>query len=1388
MTDTTTGDQAKAMADLTKQLATLISTFSALAQKGPIVSGSSQEANSIDSKLADSITSRIPTFTYDPDNDQTFEQWYSRHKDTIVIDGATLSDDVRTRLVLSKLSSKEYTHYSNRLLPKTPSDLKFDETIQKLEDTFKATSSIYQRRQEFLRTEYTGSNLEEYTGIVLRRFATSQFKSMTDDQLCCMIWINGLRDPSFSDIRTRALQVMESKPDITLLQLEIEIKRLLDIRADSKCAAGSTPAKTTEINAIHNKYKRDTKNEKSPPSACYRCGGSHWAKDCKVKDVKCSKCGKTTHIQKYCRTKQNEKHRGFDKKQVRSVIIGSAATPGSNRLYRNIMINDKMVKMQLDTGADVTLISIEDWKKLGKPALDKPSITIKSANHQPITVKGSFTCDFIINGNSASGSAHVAETGTLLGIDWISKDPELWKLLLGSRQVSSTVATVGSACDYLDDKRAKLKDDLMNQCSEIFQPGLGKCTKTKASILLKPGAQPVFRKARPVPYAALPTITEELDRLIHADVITPIDHAQWAAPIVTVRKKNGSLRMCADFSTGLNDAIQDHQHPLPTAEDIFSNLNGGKYFSQIDLAEAYLQIELDEDSKNLLCINTHRGLYQFNRLPFGVKPATAIFQQVIDSMITGLEGTAAYLDDIIITGSTIDEHNERVKAVMIRIADYGLRVRIEKCKFLMNQIVFLGFIIDEHGRRPDPEKIAAIDKMPPPANVSQLRSFLGMIQFYGNFVKELFELRPPLNELTKKDTEFIWSKECQAAFTRVKEILKSDLLLTHFNPKLPIIVAADASQYGIGTVISHRFPDGSEKAIFHSSHSLTAPQRNYSQIEKEAFGLITAVTKYHRFIHGRHFTLRTDHKPLLSIFGDKKGIPVYSANRLQRWATILLNYNFSIEYINTNDFGQADALSRLIAEQSQSKEVEDQVIAQVEVDVLANFIFTCDNLPVTVEAIIASSQKDPIISQVMEHVKSNSWPKQIDKLSELGKFANRHEQLSIVKDCLMLGDRVVIPSSLRQRVLKMLHRAHPGIVRMKQLARSFVYWITLDKDIETIVKSCDQCASAAKNPIKNTLCSWSTPTNLPFILNTIHADYAGPIQGIYYLVIVDSFSKWPEVIATTSISSSSTINIFRKIFAQFGNPKVLVTDNGTQFTSAPFNDFCKENGIQHIRSPPFHPQSNGQAERFVDTLKRALCKLKGEGNNDSAIQVFLQNYRSTPCASSPKHLSPAENFIGRRIRTTLDLLLPSKETPTTRNETMELQFKNQHGAKKKIFQEHDKVYVRNYRNPQSPTWIAGIITRRIGHTLYKVQVNDNSWIRHANQLRSREAVPQITSIAELLDMDTFYEQPSDKSTPTPAPAPSSTKNTPSPPPARKSTRLRHPTRNLDVNPKKKSYK
>ncbi|VDL71646.1 unnamed protein product [Nippostrongylus brasiliensis] len=519
----------------------------------------------------------------------------------------------------------------------------------------------------------------------------------------------------------------------------------------------------------------------------------------------------------------------------------------------------------------------------------------------------------------------------------------------------------------------ELLPELKKKFGSVFQKGLGKCTKEKASLKLLEGAKPVFKMKRPVAHASLEIVGKEIERLVEMDVIEPITHSEWAAPIVCVRKANGNIRVCADFSTGLNKSLEAYEYPIPIPEDIFARLNGGRFFSQIDFSDAYLQIELTDEAKELVVINTHKGLYRYKRMPFGIKTAPGIFQSVMNKMISGLEGVAAYLDDLIVMGTTLEEHRKNLFALFERIAEYGFRVKLEKCSFAKPEIHFLGFIIDRDGRRPNPEKIAAIINMPTPENVTQLRAFLGMVTYYSSFIRNMKERRGPLDALLQKDAKWTWKHTHETAFQNLKKMLASDLNLTHYDPKKKLIVAADACEYGIGYVISHQMVDGTEKPIAHGSRSLTVAEKNYAQIEKEALALVEAIKKFHKYVYGRHFTLRTDHKPLLAIFGSKKGVPIHSANRLIRWATMLIGYNFEIEYIKTDSFGQADGLSRLIQRHPLTK--EDCVIASVEKDVNRVLTDAIRKLPVTANRIREYTEMDVLLRKLKNFIDSGKWPK-----------------------------------------------------------------------------------------------------------------------------------------------------------------------------------------------------------------------------------------------------------------------------------------------------------------------------------------------------------------------------------------------------------------------------
>ena len=298
----------------------------------------------------------------------------------------------------------------------------------------------------------------------------------------------------------------------------------------------------------------------------------------------------------------------------------------------------------------------------------------------------------------------------------------------------------------------------------------------------------------------------------------------------------------------------------------------------LDMTQAYQQLVLDEESREYVVINTHRGPYLYKRLPFGVSSAPGIFQRVMESVLRGIPGVVVYLDDILITAPTDEEHVATVAVVLERLKEAGLHLKKEKCVFLAPSVIYLGHLIDSQGLHPVQEKVQAIQDAPQPINVAQLKSYLGLLSYYSKFLRNLSTTMAPLYKLLKHDEPWKWTEEQGQAFKQSKELILSSKVLVHFDPKLPIRLACDASDYGISAVLSHGMP------VRFFSRSLTPTEKKYSQIEKEGLACVMGVTRFHSYLWGHHFTLQTDHKPLLTLFNENKPIPQQAAKRIQRWA------------------------------------------------------------------------------------------------------------------------------------------------------------------------------------------------------------------------------------------------------------------------------------------------------------------------------------------------------------------------------------------------------------------------------------------------------------------------------------------------------------------------
>ena len=428
-------------------------------------------------------------------------------------------------------------------------------------------------------------------------------------------------------------------------------------------------------------------------------------------------------------------------------------------------------------------------------------------------------------------------------------------------------------------------------------------------------------------------------------------------------------------------------------------------------------------------------------------------------------------------------------------------------------------------------------------------------------------------------------------------------------------------------MLSHVLPNGEERPVEYISRMLSPAEARYAQIDREALAIVWAVKRFHLYLYGREFTLVTDHKALTFIFGKHKNIPEMSASHITRWAIFLMNYQFDVKYRNTKDHGNADMLSRLSKPVKHSKDKDEWT---------ETFSLSMSESLLDTKLVAKETSRDAVLSKVKGYI-LDGWPEQIDKEGEMAAFWSRKSELTVELDCILWGNRVVIPLKLRGWVLQVLHSTHGGMVGMKSLARSYVWFPKLDKMIEDTVRTCEVCAKFGKSLPKLEDHPWTRP-NGPF--QRVHVDFC-ELNNTMWFVLQCAYSKWPEVIRMNkNTTSSATIKVLTSIFARTGIPMTLVSDNGPQLVSEEMEAFLKRIGVNHVTVPTYSPKSNGICERFVGTFKASVKKM-GEtcSDIDKNVANFLLMYRNTPHPTTKQ--SPAVLAFNRSLRCNLHAIKPS---------------------------------------------------------------------------------------------------------------------------------------------------
>ena len=582
------------------------------------------------------------------------------------------------------------------------------------------------------------------------------------------------------------------------------------------------------------------------------------------------------------------------------------------------------------------------------------------------------------------------------------------------------------------------------------------------------------------------------------------------------------------------------------------------------------------------------------------------------------------------------------------------------------------------------------------------------------FIPNLSFILAPLYNLQKKDAKWNWDDRCIKAFIECKRELCSEKLLTHYDPKKEIIVTTDACLDGVSGVLSH-IVNGEERPVFFVSRALTPAERNYPTLHREALAVVFAMEKFYKYVYGHFVRIFSDHKPLEGIFN--KGGSSIVAQRLQRYVLRLSIFDYVLKHRPGKDIGHADGLSRLpiIGKPSGADERESKFFA-------IKSIAKGSPMSLNLDLIRSETKIDPELSKVRELL-IKGWPNS-RVAPELKRYFSKYRELSVEFDCVIYENRTIIPRSLQKAALKILHANHAGIVKMKQIAREYIYWEGINKDIENYVKSCEPCQALRKDKPNKEFGKWREATHP---LERVHIDFFH-FKGQTYLIFIDAYSRWLEIKVMNRTTASKVIRELDSIFCTFGYAETIVSDNGPPFDSHEFNNYAKEHEIELIHSPPYHPQSNGIVERAVQTVKSVLRKLAYEHKSHfqitDQIEKFLFTHRNSPSTedniiSSHKMFNFKPRFELTKFKIIKSTKISKIEFQEPKQVTFDSQDTNQRVTKPKAgieFKEREEVLYSARKNGYVQWYPAKIVKRKSDFT-YIIKVSDSVKLAHINQLR-----------------------------------------------------------------------
>lgn len=955
----------------------------------------------------------------------------------------------------------------------------------------------------------------------------------------------------------------------------------------------------------------------------------------------------------------------------------------------SLCIENKIMTFKCDTGAQINVLSLRDFKKLVNMdksyKLKDTTIILEVFGGNQIKPLGKVSLTISFDNKTFKTEFIIVERNVqpILGL------PSLIELKFFNINNCNSNNKVNLI------KVNDQKNLLIKKHCKLFQ-GIGQFDKP-LKLHIQSGAEPVVRPPRRVPFALKAKLEDKLNSLVDRQIISKVEHPKsFVSNLVVLEKKDGTLRICLD-PKDLNNVLVREHYLIPKLEEIIPKITNKKFFSVLDLSEGFYNIKLDVNSSHLCTFNSPFGCYKFNRLPFGLSVAPEIFQKYNEKAFGDIPGVIIYCDDMLVCAESETEHDLILEKVFKRAEKCNVRFNKNKFQFKLTEVKYFGHIFSAKGMQIDPNRVLAIKNIKNPSNKKELQTFLGMVNYLRQFVQHLANIASPLQLLLKKNVDWIWTEVHEKAFNLIKEKISQAPILQNFNPSLDIEIQCDASKGGLGCCLLQM-----GKPVCFASRNLTASEQYFSQIEKELLSVVWATKKFHYYIYGRKVTILNDHKPLEILLN--RHIHEVPSPRLQRLKLNLLKYDLDFKYLKGKLMFIADLLSRNYLECNSTD--ESYMFEVIHCVGLAKYL-QCTNEQR--EIFITETKSDPDLSLLLNYT-LNGWPDNLKSVPDDLKFYWKlRSDITIDEGMLFFKDRLIIPKNLRAEIILKLHEGHLGMSKMKGLARKIYYWPKIDDHLDQFVRKCLVCQTFSNKYIKEPLLSHEIP-DIPF--SKLGIDIL-EFRNRCYLVIYDYYSKWLDIQLISSKSARCINNVLIDIFCNFGCPSEIVSDH-VPFDSKECKEFAKQwqaKQFQYTFTSPRYPQSNGMAERAVQTAKKMFKKCF-EDKTD--LRVALLQYMSAPVCGTC--FSPAELLMNRNLKTKLPV--PYSYLKPKLNDKVKFYFDKAHTRNVKNYNTRSKVKQGFYvgqniiflKDPSINRWSQGTISN--SHGLRSFDLIDNNGVKY----------------------------------------------------------------------------